>query len=60
MNSDVEQLRTVLDRLVAVRVGPDGAQLEQDEGHIMMCLGTLQFLATDLRETRIKAVRVVR
>jgi hypothetical protein len=60
MNPDVEQLRTVLDRLLNVRVGPDGEMLDDHEGSLISCLVTLQFIVSDLYETRAAKAKRLR
>jgi hypothetical protein len=60
IQEDVELLRSVLTRLLAARVSPDGKLLEQHEGSVMTCLGTLMFIASDLRESRVTASKKLR
>jgi hypothetical protein len=53
-------LRTVLDDLVTFRNSREGSVLLDDEVEIMTDLNTLQFIATDLAETRRKEAQALR
>jgi hypothetical protein len=61
MTPEVEHLRAALDRLLKVMIAPDGGTvLEQDEGDIIACLTTLQFIASGLYESRVANAKKLR
>lgn len=53
-------LRETLNDLIKLRVSREGSVLMEDEGEIIANLSSLQFLATDLAETRRNEARRIR
>lgn len=50
-------LRDAIDDLIAIRVREHGDLLNDDEGELMMMKNSLDFLLSDIRESRIQKAR---
>ncbi len=53
-------LREVVDSLIAIRVREFGDLLEGEEDELIQIKGSLDFLLSDIRESRIQKARVIR
>jgi hypothetical protein len=53
-------MRDTLDKIISIRLSEYGALLDNEEGELIAIKSSLDFLLSDIRESRIAAARKIR